>query len=231
MQKKYIPFVLYILVCFVVDTYAADGPFKLRDLEPLLVQVVYFVWAFCGIFFGALLVWIGIQYMMTLTDTQKKQELADRGKRWLISLLIVGFCYPAIAGIYDFFGIGKTNPECYEDIATPGFHFFFPNVCTDPSAGGEHGIGAVADKGVIVKDTLPSDRCIFTPHNKEIVLPVNEQITISREIGGVVLQDSCGEYENDGSGNCRVVAVSNNACPAGTYELKITDTDVELDKI
>ena len=116
---------------------AADSPPRLRDLEPLLVQVVYMAWALGGLIFTVILMVIGFRYMTSFGDQQKQQDLKNRGKNWIIGLIIFFIGYPIIVSIYGVIGIGEVNQDCYQDIVTPGFHFFFPEICTDPQASGD----------------------------------------------------------------------------------------------
>lgn len=111
-----------------------DQPPRLRDLEPVLVQVIYVIWALTGIIFALILMFIGFQYMTSLGDQQKQQELMQRGRNWLIGLFLVFLGYPLVVTIYGVIGVGENNPDCYQQVSTPGFHFFFPDVCTDPQA-------------------------------------------------------------------------------------------------
>lgn len=112
----------------------ADAPPRLRDLEPLLVQIIYIVWAMGGLIFTVLLMIIGFRYMTSMGDPQKQEEIKKKGKNWIIGLIIFFIGYPIVLTIYNVIGIGETNEQCYSKIVTPGFHFFFPDVCTDPQA-------------------------------------------------------------------------------------------------
>lgn len=142
-MKRFLVYSVYILVTaaiFVGVSYAQFGdltePPRLRDVEPLLVQMVYLIWALGGLLFTAVLMYIGFRYMTSGGDPQKKEEMKKRATNWIIGLLIFFGGYPVIITVYDVLGIGDTNSDCYEQISTPGFHFFFPEVCTDAQAGG-----------------------------------------------------------------------------------------------
>jgi len=112
----------------------ATEPARLRDLEPIVVQLIYVVWGLGSLLLTIILAYIGFLYMTSLGDGQKKEEAKERGGKWLISVLIFYLAYPVLLTIYNVAGVGESN-DCYADISTPGFHFFFPDVCTDPQAG------------------------------------------------------------------------------------------------
>lgn len=192
------------LLSFVVLTSADDGsglgdlssPPRLRDLEPLLVQVVYIVWAFGGFIFTFLLMVIGFQYMISMGDQQKQQELKSRGKNWIIGLIVFFIGYPIIVTVYSVIGIGETNTECYKDIKTPGFHFFFPEVCTDPEASGsKYSVGSKT-----CSDFSDEEQDLLKEQGKVcgyfgLIFPINTVIQNAEDT------DRCFSYNEEGKLN------------------------------
>lgn len=172
-MKKKIVFVILLLSYSVSSVSAQLGtmnePPRLRDLQPMLVEMIYLIWALGGLFFTVLLMWIGFQYMTSAGDPQKKEELKKKGKNWLIGLVVFFLGYPIVSLIYDVIGIGSANPDCYEQVSTPGFHFFFPDVCTDPTDGTRTSIGERVDLDVlseteraeVVARLVREDKCLF----------------------------------------------------------------------
>ncbi|MBD3280561.1 hypothetical protein GF389_03495 [Candidatus Dojkabacteria bacterium] len=118
-------------------------PARLRDVEPIVVQLIYVIWGVGTLALTVLLMKIGFEYMTSFGDAQKQQEVREKGSKWLISLLVFFLAYPIILTFYNIAGIGGSDSNCYQDINTPGFRFFFPTVCTDPQASSDkYGIGA-----------------------------------------------------------------------------------------
>jgi len=200
-----------IIICFSIivgatDVFAQnlgsmDEPPRLRDLEPLLVQMVYLIWALGGIIFTILLMWIGFQYMTSAGDPQKKEELKKKGRNWLIGLVIFFVGYPIVATIYDVLGIGSSNLDCYEQISTPGFHFFFPDICTEPMLG-SFAVNSSCDASTATD--LPSIRCC---HNS-IVAPVGENIKVN--------QNMMIRFDRGADGQCTSCAIA-VACSPLTF--------------
>ncbi len=157
----------------------ADEPPRLRDLEPLLVQLIYMIWALGGLLFTVLLIFIGVQYMASGGDPQKKEELKKKGRNWLIGLVLFFVGYPIVATIYDVLEVGVTNPECYQQVKTPGFHFFFPDVCTDPQkASTKYDINASCNPatGGVEPSELAANKCCFNTGAVTIVYPIDKWI-------------------------------------------------------
>ena len=153
-----------------------DEPPRLRDLQPMLVEMIYLIWALGGLFFTVLLMWIGFQYMTSAGDPQKKEELKKKGKNWLIGLIIFFLGYPIVSTIYDVIGIGSANPECYEQVDTPGFHFFFPDVCTDAMSG-MYETGMSCNDGEYSVDTLISEGfCCLS--NARFIVSTSETVAV-----------------------------------------------------
>jgi|GEM_PF-2735255 len=157
-RKLSILLAVLVLLSLIVPAYAqlgtVDSPPRLRDMEVVLVQIVYFAWGAGGAIFTVILISIGFRYMFQGGDQQAQQELKDKGKRWAIGLVAFFLAYPVVLTFYNVAGIGGTGSECYEGIDTPGFHFFFPTVCTDPLAESTNALGNPCSGG-----TLPDNKC------------------------------------------------------------------------
>lgn len=179
----------------------ATEPARLRDLEPLIVQLIYVVWGFGTLGLTFILAFIGFLYMTSLGDSQKQQEIKDRAGKWLISVLIFYLAYPLLLTIYGIAGIGDSNSDCYEDIGTPGFHFFFPDICTDPQSGS-------------IKYAAGSDCSNLNQEELDLLAGKNRCCLESRMI---VEQGNCIErvYPNTNSGQSATFYVSstvNGSC-------------------
>lgn len=220
----FLSFIPIILADNANDLGDLSSPPRLRSLEPILVQIVYMIWAFGGLIFTVLLMVIGFQYMISMGDPQKQEELKSRGKNWIIGLIIFFIGYPIILTVYNVIGIGDTNSECYEDIKTPGFHFFFPSICTDPEAGStKYAIGSECGSGTDVSmDELASSRCCDTTN--EIILPSNVVIQRYKEGAGVIDKF---EVTKQSSGECTRSTCSGSTCSSEpSYQLNISTGEI-----
>lgn len=112
-------------------------PSRGRDLQGLVVNIVYYVWILGGTGFVLIGMYIGYQYMTSGSDSQKKGELAKRGSYFVISIILFFASQPIAAFMMNLFVTNSS--DCYTSIKdTPGFTFFFADVCTGNS-------GVVAD--------------------------------------------------------------------------------------
>jgi hypothetical protein len=122
---------------------------RLRDLQDLVVKIVYYVWALGLPVFTIIAMYIGYQYMISGADTQKQQKLAKAGISIVVGIIVFFATYP----IADFFmKLVVTNPsDCYANLDTPGFTFFFPEVCTYQSVENpaDDGVGGCCDSSAL----------------------------------------------------------------------------------
>ncbi len=164
--------IIFLLIAFLLvgSVFAqfgsGDEPARLRDLEPLLVQLIYVIWALGGIIFTAALMFIGFLYMTSAGDPQKQEALKKRATNWLFGLILFFAGYPLVLTAYNVLDIGQSNPDCYKSVSTPGFHFFFPDVCTDPLEGTEFLVGQTVQKANLTEEEfiqklIDGKRCVL----------------------------------------------------------------------
>jgi len=204
-----------------------DEPARLRDIEPVVVQMIYVVWGVGTLALTLILMKIGFDYMTSMGDAQKQQDVRARGSKWLISLLFFFLAYPMILTFYQVAGIGGSSSSCYEDIKTPGFKFFFPTVCTDPQASSDkYDIGAdCSGFGQEEFNTIGSSSCC---RPSGLILPVN--VFIAEKAGGSIT--TAYKYSNvDGRcnriDNCSVIP-GPNQCTNLNFEYVYDSVNKEL---
>ena len=174
--KKYklISYLFFLSIASAQGLGTLDSPPRLANLEGLFVQLVYIIWGVSGLIFAVLLAFLGFQYMTSGGDAQKEEEIKKKGKNWLIGLVLVFLSYPIVLSIYKMIGIGNANSECYKSISTPGFHFFFPTVCTDPQgASTKYEVGGDIGECNNI-DPAYLDENMYCDNG--IILPLNENI-------------------------------------------------------
>ncbi len=171
----------------------SESPPRLYQLEGLLVQLVYVIWGLSGLIFAFLLGFLGFQYMTAGGDAQKEEEIKKKGKNWFLGLLLILASYPLVLTIYKVLNIGQANSDCYEDISTPGFHFFFPTVCTDPQATtGKYDLGSHVNCDTLDSSYLGDDKYC----SNGVILPMNKYILFRN---GTEYVAQCVEREDNGS--------------------------------
>lgn len=122
-------------------------PPNLVDFQPLVVRLIYFVWIGSGVVFIFGFMYIGYIYMTSAGDVQKQGDLRQKAV-YLVGAIILLFASQPIATIL-MRTVVTSNNQCFQGISdTPGFTFFFSEVCDsdvalkDPVA---DGIGGVCD--------------------------------------------------------------------------------------
>lgn len=221
-------FLLTIGVSYAQSLGTADSPPRLRELEALGVQLVYFVWGVTGLIFTVLLMIIGGRYMLSAGDQQKQQALKDKGKNWLFGLILIIIAYPIVLTFYNVTGIGGTS-ACYQDIKTPGFHFFFPTICTDPSAESAHALGNSCTTG---QDLGSNQKCCFgsvfsTPG---LIMPVGYGVRytgIKPLLASTVVANQVYTYERQSDNSCRIKSTCTYNTPGCTCTYSI-DTNLDV---
>lgn len=106
---------------------AAPKPPQLRVIEIWFVRIVAILWAFSGIAFTGLLMWIGFKYMTAFNNEYVLGEVIKDFRKWMVGLGLIFLSYPFLTTFFRILPL--SNSQCYEDIALPGFQFFFPTVC------------------------------------------------------------------------------------------------------
>jgi len=205
-RKNYKSFLVVLLISlsFVSTVSAqslgtADNPPRLRELEALAVQLVYFIWGVSALIFTVLLMIIGARYMLSAGDQQKQQDIKDKGTKWVYGLILVFISYPIVLTFYKVTGIGN-NSTCYADIKSPGFHFFFPKICTDPTAESGHSYGSACSPG---DDLGSSDKCCYG----SVIMPTGV---------GVKIVTSSNRVYTFNTGSASICNPVGSSCVAGT---------------
>ncbi len=205
----FIFFLFGIIKIYAQSLGTIDEPPRLFQLEGLLVQLIYVIWALSGLVFSALLGFLGFKHMISGGDQQKEEEVKKKGKNWLIGLILVFLSYPVVLTIYKVIGIGQTNSECYKDIQTPGFHFFFPTVCTDPQGSStRYEIGSnVGDCSSIDPSYLGDSKYC----SDGVIFPTNTWIgVLNNHTGFVISKFKCIGYNNGECTNWAPNAINPN---------------------
>jgi len=192
-------------ISFAQSLGTADSPPRLRELEALGVQLVYFIWGVTGLIFTTLLIIIGVRYMLSAGDQQKQQALKDKGKNWLYGLILIFISYPIVLTFYNVTGIGGSS-ECYQDIKTPGFHFFFPKVCTDPTAESTNALGNSCVTG---QNLGSNQKCCYGSvlGSSGLIMPVGSGLMytgIKPALSSSVSLNQVYTYERLSDSSCRV---------------------------
>jgi hypothetical protein len=102
-------------------------PPTLRAGGFLATQAVFALWSLGGIIFMLILADMGRIYMWGEGGPEQWQELKTRFFKWFWGFLLFFFAQPLVATLMSAILRGS---DCYEDLAIPGFYFFFESVCT-----------------------------------------------------------------------------------------------------
>lgn len=105
----------------------------LRDLQGLVIRLIYFVWAAGIPLITGVVLLTGYQYMTSGDNSELQESLKQRGGFIVVGMLLFFASQPIAAGIMNFL-ITNKDSACYENLNTPGFTFFFPTVC-NPQTG------------------------------------------------------------------------------------------------
>jgi hypothetical protein len=98
-----------------------------KDLQTVVVNIIYYVWAVGSVGFILLGVYLGYMYMTSGSDVQKQQDLQKRIPMLIIGIVLFFSSY-FIAGALMKVMITNST-DCYDELKAPAFRFFFPTVC------------------------------------------------------------------------------------------------------
>ena len=131
----------FTIVGATIPSYAADPvncienpehldcqPARLREVQDVIVRLIYIAWALGIPLFGISAAVVGYQYMFAGSSEQKQQELRKRVGYIIVGVIIFLATYPVANFMMGLFVTSQS--DCYAHIDTPGFTFFFPNVCS-----------------------------------------------------------------------------------------------------
>lgn len=111
-----------------VDSINPDcRPPTLQTFEFVLVRFIYIAWALGGFLWLAYFILIASTFFTS--DSNKIEEGKGRFNRWLIGIALFYLSRMIISSVMSTMIADSSN--CYEQFdGTPGFTFFFPDVCT-----------------------------------------------------------------------------------------------------
>ena len=102
-------------------------PPTLRSLEDLFVNILYIAWFMGGLLWLGYFIYIASFYMRG--DPSKIEEAKKRFGIWVAGIVIYYLSYVIVAQVMSAFVGGSS--DCYNKFdGTPGFYFFFEDVCT-----------------------------------------------------------------------------------------------------
>lgn len=131
----------YVCIIDGVRVNAVPRPPTIQVIEIWFVRVLYAVWGITGVVFIFIIMWIGLNYMFALGNAVAQADAIKRFQRWALGLVLIFLSYP---GLNTFFNILPISDDyCYEELveATPGFRFFFAEIC-DTGADGSRPTGS-----------------------------------------------------------------------------------------
>lgn len=101
-------------------------PPTLQQFEFLVVKLIYSAWSLGG--FLWLVYFINIARLYFTSDPNKIEEAKQRFLRWVVGIALFYLSWAIVGNIMALMIADGTN--CYEQFnGTPGFVFFFPEVC------------------------------------------------------------------------------------------------------
>lgn len=130
---------------------------RLKGLQQTVVNLIYLAWVAGIPIFTGLGALIGVQYMTSGADADAKAALQRRGLYWVISIIIYFASQPIAGAIMKFFI--QTTSDCYLFLDTPGFTFFFSDVCNPVIVPGGPGPAPGPVVGPIAGDTDGIGNC------------------------------------------------------------------------
>lgn len=163
-------------------------PNSLKDLQPLVVRIIYVVWLASGSVFVIGFMYIGYMYMTSFDDVNKQVEMRQKSIYLVIGIILL-FASQPFATVLMKTVITSSN-DCFDGIGdTPGFTFFFDDVCTSDSAilAIDDGIGGCCVPGEALND---AKGCF----------------------GAGLIRNTAGRIQTVSSESC---SVSNAACESG----------------
>ncbi len=106
---------------------AIPNPPTLEIAQIWFVRIIYVIWAFSGLAFTAILMWLGFQYLTSFGNEVALADVVKKFRYWLIGIALVFLSYPALNTFFRILPINQT--QCFADIQLPAFRFFFPTAC------------------------------------------------------------------------------------------------------
>lgn len=108
-------------------------PPKLQQLEIWFIRIVFAIWALVTSLSFLLLFKLGFDYMISRGDPTQITVIRKRIVNYIIGVALCFLSIPILTTIFNLLSIND-EVDCYDEIAMPGFQFFFANTCTASSA-------------------------------------------------------------------------------------------------
>lgn len=108
-------------------------PPKLQQLEVWFIRIIYAIWALVASLSFLFLVKLGFDYMISRGDVTQITAIRKRIINYAIGVALVFLSIPILTTIFNLLSIND-DVNCYDEIAMPGFQFFFTNTCTASSS-------------------------------------------------------------------------------------------------
>lgn len=102
-------------------------PPTLQTLEFLVVRIIYAAWALGGFFWLGYFIFIATKYLRG--DPQQIEDAKKRFGIWVVGIFVYYLSYVIVGQFMSL--LIKDGSACYNQFdGTPGFTFFFAQVCT-----------------------------------------------------------------------------------------------------
>lgn len=105
-------------------------PPQLQEIEYFAVRILYIIWAAGGLVFLILMIIIGFTWMTSGGDEGKIATAKKRAGQWIVGFLLYFLSQPIVGTLMKGL-IAPGDKDCFKNLNTPGFTFFFADVCTE----------------------------------------------------------------------------------------------------
>ncbi len=106
----------------------ADPP-RFGDVSILLYRLLDLMYAFGGVIFMALLVFIGFQWMSSAGNEEAIGAARQRLLYWILGFILYFFSATIVTSIYTTLEV----KDCTGETRTPGLSIFYENSCPEPT--------------------------------------------------------------------------------------------------
>jgi hypothetical protein len=107
-----------------------DEPFRIRDFESIVVNILIAIWALSIPYFMFVIISIGASWMLSGGDEQKLGSLKTRAGNVMLSFFLLFGGYLIVKIVISFLGLKDPN-DCFKSPlgGSPIFQFFFKEAC------------------------------------------------------------------------------------------------------
>jgi hypothetical protein len=121
---------LIILQFFLLTPVLAESdPPRFGDVSILLYRLLDLMYAFGGVIFMALLVFIGFQWMSSGGNEEAIGAARQRLLYWVLGFILYFFSATIVTSIYTTLEV----KDCTGETRTPGLSIFYENSCPEPT--------------------------------------------------------------------------------------------------